>query len=398
MIREELDVALAGATRVRRKRLLRVALSTLVGFAGFVALVVGSTLLGQLTRSDDTAEVFNEAAELPPALIDATIWTPDRDDLARFVDPITRDDLTRSWLRAWSAITVLAETGDRSAIEASFSNDALRAVESAAYEPGAAPIRQISHELTIEFFSIDGQVAEVSVASAFLRGERFDDDVRWLLTDEHHRALLLLEDGNWRIQHLIRESIDGRWATGDLGGTDSAIDTIRSLPAVGPALDSAPETLAFDDSTVDGSVVLRPFGDRPPGLPSSWSADLEHLDAVHAAMPTGEIAALELGTLSANADGLAEVWAYVMAEHWRSLDSDVPIVLAWSTIDDGAYSHFQVDGQSITVDGMTTIAPDAEALARVQARPLPVGGIVAATLLAVVVGALLRRRRLRPTI
>ncbi len=372
MIRHELDLATASATRHRRKFLLRAGLACIVGFVGFLFLVGGAALLGRLTQSDDTAAVFNEAAELPPSLIDSSTWTPDRDDLARIVDPLTRDDLTRSWLRAWAAITVLAETGDRSALETYFSNDALRAVNAASTEPAQSPIRQISHDLSMEFFSVDGQVAEVGVTSQFLRGERFGSDVRWLATTETHRAVMLLEDGNWRIQHLVRTSVDGRWATGEVGPSVPVERILTATPVDMLREDHAPEALALvDESSAhlgDESLVLRPFGDRPPGLPSTWLADLEHLEQVAgqvASLPAEPIA-LELGLLSADPDGLHEAWAWMMASRWRELDTTTPLVMRWDAIDAGLHTHVRLDGQSTFDEGRVTIAPGAESLARIS--------------------------------
>lgn len=347
----------------RRKALLRLVLLVVVGVAGLGVLSTFGTLLSSITRSGDAAAVFTDAAELPDDLLDAVTWLPDVEEIPRPMEPLTRADVTSAWIRAWSQLTIAAETGETGGMEVYFSNSALKGVLAGAESSSGRPVFQIGHELQLTFYSEDGQVVGLTaLKSRLLRAEPFDDGKRrFFESEESFEAVMILEDGNWRIQHWVRQSVEGDWL---VGGSPLPTDELLRTSNVGPSIEelhlhglsaSAPaghgaaeEVVAENPTTVDilaafgmvdsdqGSVLRVPIGfdevggDTPTDemlavigevldvasdqerrvvlslfegrtdfRPSRWDADRRHLDAIHAAVNGHEaLLSLEVANLA----------------------------------------------------------------------------------------------------
>lgn len=233
---------------------------------GVSALIGFSGLLSSVTQGGEAAAIFTDAAELPDELVDAVQWFPDAQDLPRPMEPLTRRDVTSSWIRAWSQLTLAAETGDTSGVEVYFSNSAREAVLSDVENLSTRPLHQFSHELQVTFYSEDGQVLGLTATTGVVREEPFaDGQPRFFETTETFESVLVLEDGNWRIHHWVRVAVDGQWLVGapPSSTTDllaesedaqqlgelrvaglSAAETSVGIPAEADAIDQALDVLA----------------------------------------------------------------------------------------------------------------------------------------------------------
>ena len=246
----------------RKKMLLRLVLLGIVGVVGLAVLGGFGTLLSLVTTSGNTAEVFTDAAELPEELLDSVTWLPDDEGLPRPMEPLTRLDVTSAWIRAWSQLTVAAETGDTIGMEVYFSNDALRAVLAGAENASGRPVFQIGHDLRLTFYSEDGQVIGLTGERIrLLRAEPFTDGRRrFFETEESYEAVLVLEDGNWRIQHWVRRSVAGEWLVGD-GAPQTveviagAVEPIPELRIAGMVGDSSHGALSAGELPTDEDIV-----------------------------------------------------------------------------------------------------------------------------------------------
>ncbi len=199
--------------RSRTKRHLRLVVAFVVLGLAAAALSLSATVLASLSQSANTEAVFNDAAELPEELFDAVIWAPDPADLPRQMEPLTRVDVTNSWLRAWEQLRIVAETGETTGVEVYFSHSARSGVLAAASSWEGRSVRQVGHDLQLTFYSEDGQVIGLTATeSRLVRSEELNGREWTQETVESFEALLVLEDGNWRIHHLVRRSVEaGPW-------------------------------------------------------------------------------------------------------------------------------------------------------------------------------------------
>lgn len=205
------DVASA---RRGKKRVIRAGLgAVLVGLA-LVLISSASGVLSSLTESSEELAVFTPAAELPPDLLSSVAWQVDAADLPRQMEPLTRADITASWLRAWEQMSIVSQTGDVSGVEVYFSNTARVGVLAGADDWGNRSVHQLGHELELTFYSEDGQIVGLRSNETRLQHREVAEDHTLVReTTESYEAVLVLEDGNWRIHHWVRRSFEaGDWA------------------------------------------------------------------------------------------------------------------------------------------------------------------------------------------
>lgn len=176
---------------------------------GLVAVVFALAGLGAaVEETDGDADpdtAFSATEVVPRALAGQVIWDDDDADLARRMEPTTREQLTATWLRAHDALERAAE-GDRTGLDVWFVGPALARAQ-ARYGPDRSgdsvdASHPVAHRLRVRFYSLDGQVVVLTSDTTYERpapgtGAR-------VATVERVEAIAVLADGNWRIRNLER--------------------------------------------------------------------------------------------------------------------------------------------------------------------------------------------------
>lgn len=202
-------------SRSTTKMSARIAVVVIVMLTTLGAVAVGAAAVRAVTASSERAAIFNDAGVLPSDLTDAVTWRPDANRATRPMEPLTRELVTASWLRAWEQLRIVAETGDTSGVAVSFSNTALTDVLAGVGDHGGQTLQQQSHDLELTFYSDDGQVIGLTAHATELTHsvDHGGGDGRMERRSvEGYDAVLVLEDGSWRIHHLVRRSVElGPW-------------------------------------------------------------------------------------------------------------------------------------------------------------------------------------------
>lgn len=171
---------------------------------GATVVVVGVVSLGLVTERTatgaDPRDAFNEIPELPPAFDELVRWLPDA-ELTRDVEPATRRRVEAAWVRAFARIDEAQRSGDRTGTDVWFVGGLGEQAAATARAQRPAALTQHAHELAVTFYSLDGSVMGVH-ASSDLERSLFDGPT--LRSTDEFDAVLLLSDGNWRLQHLQR--------------------------------------------------------------------------------------------------------------------------------------------------------------------------------------------------
>jgi len=195
--------------RAATKRFLRVGLIGPLLLAAAVVLLGSSAIMASIVRDDERNEIFTDAAELPPDLVDEVVWLPDPGGLPREMEPLTRDAVTASWIRAWEQLEIVASTGDTSGVEVYFANSAREGVLAQASQWSGRSVSQLGHDLQLTFYSEDGQIIGLSSVESRLQRSETRDEVEYTRgSRESYDAVLVLDDGNWRVHHWVRRSFD----------------------------------------------------------------------------------------------------------------------------------------------------------------------------------------------
>lgn len=183
------------------KHRVKLALAGILLLASLGLLVIGIGRLGRLI------EFFGSGADPADALAatslenltdgDLLVWAPDPPQPARQLEPASRLAVTDGYLRAWDAIAAGAsEDGTYLTGPARLAGDR---------GPSSTLLRHYQHALQLEFYSADGQILVLTDIAGVVRTTEVDGD-RLLVGrgPEQFRAILLLEDGNWRVRSLTR--------------------------------------------------------------------------------------------------------------------------------------------------------------------------------------------------
>lgn len=106
---------------------------------------------------------------------------------------------------------IVAETGETEGVEVYFANSAREGVLDQADAWSGRSVRQLGHELQLTFYSEDGQIVGLRSNSVLERSHTLEDEsVMIRETVESYEAVLVLDDGNWRVHHWVRRSITSR--------------------------------------------------------------------------------------------------------------------------------------------------------------------------------------------
>ena len=159
---------------------------------GLLALGAGVQLVVASGEGADFANVFNEPTTAVTTEADIT-WT-EGEPLLRTLEPQTIEAIEFAWVRSIEAVGRAGVEGDTSGVDVWFAGPAKTQVLEILATGAVAPAPDwATHDFEPHFYSIDGQifVAHIDRATA----DNQTDSVR---------AVFILRDGNWRVEHLTR--------------------------------------------------------------------------------------------------------------------------------------------------------------------------------------------------
>ena len=196
----------------RAKRLIAAAGLVVVAVLGLLVLrQVAGTLLTAASGADPES-IFNDTPPAPAEVSEGIRWLPDANE-GREMEPATRDDITDAYSRAVAAID-RAGRGDGSApISDYLSGPALTQAEQMIEGDESlvsVATLMVEQELRLDFYSDDGSVVAIGIPFADVVRMIDDDQQRRTIvsTVEERRFVMLLEDGNWRVQQIESVSVE----------------------------------------------------------------------------------------------------------------------------------------------------------------------------------------------
>ncbi|MDY7541911.1 MULTISPECIES: hypothetical protein [unclassified Cryobacterium] len=229
---------------LRRSRIKRL-IAALLGL-GLIAATMGLLVLsGQITLQSSTGATvssgLHEVATVPVNASQLVTWLPDAWQRERVLEPATRMMIAASYIRAWAAIGHFQSTGERPAVNDTFSGSARRAVLELP-RTGPSATWDLRHSLELEFYALDGATVAFHDGGANIArtvGTGLNETV--LLGHESYDVVMVLEDGFWRIHQLRRSAgSDTVTLTTDAAGAT----VITGAPTTTPL--TIPESLATE--------------------------------------------------------------------------------------------------------------------------------------------------------
>ena len=364
----------------RLKRLLALIVALIGLILGLMAVrQVADAVLRSATGADP-ASVFNEVPPPPSDLLGIIEWLPDAPRDGRVMEPTTRAMITDAYARALAALDRAGRGDDSAPLGDYLGGPALEVAlgqlgDARAVDATTVHLRQ---QLRLEYYSDDGAVVAVSVPRVEIVRtlEAAGTGRRVLPSDESWRFVMVLQDGNWRVQQLEIVEASAPRATGavrripaQLGGVNTVtvngvdptwsgyddvvgavelaavselgLDTVRVFLGgpEGPPVDMDAFGRFLDLAADRGiSVVPVLFDGSADQSVAGWGDDREYLDRVVGSVIGHEAIVLwdlknepDLDDHRSGGPAIVDAWLARVSAHVRSIDPVTPITVGWSS-------------------------------------------------------------------
>ena len=175
-------------------------------------LLLGLTgLISYFQQGADVSSALHNIPALPSDLAVRWQWLPDDPDTGRQMEPFTRVQIESSYLRAWLQWDLSYVQKKPYGLTTYFSGPALADLN-ASITQGAAnnwKIAQVdnAHNLQLHFYSADGSIVSLTDQDALVMETIQDAKNATIYSGEtraNYDVVMFLEDGYWRIRHLVR--------------------------------------------------------------------------------------------------------------------------------------------------------------------------------------------------
>jgi len=177
------------------------------------ALIISgiSALFGYLNTGADRSSILHTEIRQVDKYLPKLIWEPLNNN-GRPMDPQNLKVIERDYLNAWYVKHVAYKTNNQTGIKDYYTDNARKNIydfiKLNAQEQISITSTTLEHHPTLEFFSEDGKLAVITDKDVIEYKRISKDENVVLETTEKstYKIILLLEDGFWRIRHLVKES------------------------------------------------------------------------------------------------------------------------------------------------------------------------------------------------
>lgn len=195
----------------KNKTILRGVLMLTYVFLISVILFLISSLLNYLNTGADRSKMLHIEIKKEAQYLPKITWKENGNE-GRLVDKQTLKEIENDYLDGWYVKQVAYKTNLKDGIKDYFTDSARKNLYNTITFNKNANISlestTLNHNPDILFFSEDGQLIVLEDKNVIEYKKVFKDDKLVLETTEKstYKVILLLEDGFWRIRHLVKES------------------------------------------------------------------------------------------------------------------------------------------------------------------------------------------------
>jgi hypothetical protein len=261
----------------RVKQLVAIGVGALTVLGGLMILRQAGAAVLRSSEGADPRTAFRRSITAPVEIRGAIKWLPDRQYEGRLMEPLTRDAISDAYAQAWSALNRAAQGDPEAPVGEYFSGPALdhvrRLMSNGVVRSTSVTTTHVSHTLQLTFYSDDGSVVsfdapevmreqlvratvddkpQATVAGTtstttiaplidadganYSAGTSVADTTETVArTVEAYRLVMLLRDGNWRVELIERTASEAprlatEWTTPDVSTT-----TVERTPITRPS-------------------------------------------------------------------------------------------------------------------------------------------------------------------
>lgn len=181
-----------------------------IAITAFVLFGIGS-LYSYLNTGADRSTMLHTEIKKIDQYLPKLEWAPLTNE-GRPMDAQTLNTIQNDYLDAWYVKHVAYKTNTLKGIDDYYTESARENINTFVKQNRSKNITiegtTLEHHITLEFFSEDGQLAVVTDKDVIEYKRIFKNETLILETTEQstYKIIFLLEDGFWRIRHIIKES------------------------------------------------------------------------------------------------------------------------------------------------------------------------------------------------
>lgn len=171
-----------------------------------------SSSFSYLNTGADRSKMFHTEVKKEEVYSPKMNWTNDGNE-GRELDKQTLAKIENDYLDAWYVRNVAYKTNQTTGIDDFYTDSARKNIfafiTQNQQENISVDATTLSHQPNIEFFSEDGQLIVLKDENVVEYKQLYKDGKFVMETTEmaNYKAVLLLEDGFWRIRHLVKETV-----------------------------------------------------------------------------------------------------------------------------------------------------------------------------------------------
>ncbi|MDZ4722005.1 MAG: cellulase family glycosylhydrolase [Roseiflexaceae bacterium] len=238
-------------SKTRLKLIIWLFLGFCCAVIGLATVSVSSRLLAFFQRGADPATALNIVPNVVPDIGVKLTLLPEQGDVGRMIDNYTREQLAQAYMRAWLEWNLAYARGDARGLPTAFTGPALLAaratIESAVDQGLMVTQVDLAHRLQMTFYSIDGSVAtltDLGSNEVRLIRDRTGALIYTGETQATYAAVLVFEDGRWRVRQLTRTTLEALDGTNKVLGQPQPAAAMVSVRGTDLVLDGKPYAIA----------------------------------------------------------------------------------------------------------------------------------------------------------
>ena len=169
-----------------------------------------SAIYGYLNSGADRSSILHTELKKADQYLPKTTWAPLKNE-GRSMDDQTLKMIENDYLDAWYVKLVAYRSNKKRGIEDYYTNKARQniynAIDLNLSEGTSMESTTLEHNPTLEFFSEDGQLVVLTDHNVIEYKRIYKGEALLLETSEvsTYKVILLLEDGFWRIRHMVKQ-------------------------------------------------------------------------------------------------------------------------------------------------------------------------------------------------
>jgi len=182
-----------------------------ISFLGVVIaiLFIISQTLTYLNTGADRNSMLHVALNKEKVYLPKLVWK-DTINPGRPIEKQTMNDIQTDYLNAWYVRNVAYQNNELKAIDDYYTTSAMQnivhTIEANQSNQLSIHGTTITHNLSLDFYSADGQLAVINDSGVKEYQHVYKDNQLLFQTEDisNYKVLLLLEDGYWRIRHIVK--------------------------------------------------------------------------------------------------------------------------------------------------------------------------------------------------